>query len=445
MLTIIPGLTELPLLVQHKGAPVIRGWQLDGSDHPCPTCARSIILEGVVEGEVLDVAFKCAGCGSLSAAPSLLAGRGVGGVIFRVSRGVHTSWPMTTGPGGEGSEGTPTLSNDHDAIIVGAPALDRRALETGAPLPGNPPGGEKRIVATAAAIRAEVDKARSIFASIFPALERQAERSRRHGKTPQKRPHRLTELTLHLEHVAAEIDRGSMEVDMVALVELAAMSDLYQRWQHDPAYPRLLETAKDPAHFRHDLVLLKAAAMLSDAGLGAEIVVGGDIAAADLRIVVGLRREFSVEVKSPDLEGQPKPLDRRARRLIDNALDDAREQLMPGVPSVLLVGVPFWREEDLNHLRDAVADLWKRKGARRSHVTAGLVLSTTAVDRRRPETLQLPFDWSHVDFLPDVKGRWVANPHYDGDLRLSFPDGFLNEQFDLSFPSARRQATADVR
>ena len=64
--------------------------------------------------------------------------------------------------------------------------------------------------------------------------------------------------------------------------------------------------------------------------------------------------------------------------------------------------------------------------------------------RRRSETLTRPFDLSHFDFLPDVQGRWVPNPHYDGDLRLSFPDGFLNEQFDLSFPSSRsRQSTRD--
>ncbi len=33
--------------------------------------------------------------------------------------------------------------------------------------------------------------------------------------------------------------------------------------------------------------------MLSNAGLGTEIVVGGVVAAADSRVVVGLRREFS--------------------------------------------------------------------------------------------------------------------------------------------------------
>jgi hypothetical protein len=423
-----PG--DRPILVQHGGEPVIRGIQADGADQRCPNCRKSVILAQVVDGEVFDLAFECGMCRAIAIAPSFPAGRGLGGVHFRVPPGRHTVWPASANP----FERRPatTMENDHGAIIVGPSAVLQRARETGTTPPGQSDRAATRVEMTARFIRELLDRARHLFADFLPGEEARLRRGLRHVATPPRNPHALAELTVGLERNLDDLEKGGRDVDVASVLDLHRALDLYERWREDPAFPALLAAAK--SSFRHDVILLAAASVLADSGLGPEFHFDTGRRAADLRIVVALRRAFMVEVKAPDVPFRPadEGASTSLRQVVRNCFDSAEDQLEGPSPGVLVIGGRFIASSTLDTLVDETRKFWEEKGTRRTHLAAALIVTTSLTYQRRAETAALPFDWSHIDFTPGLTPRWIPNPHYASDLTLTFPERF-DGPYDIAF------------
>lgn len=261
-------------------------------------------------------------------------------------------------------------------------------------------------------------------------------RSEAHRATPARNPHRLAGLVVSLERNIAAIRAGGRDVDVRSVLELTHAVDVYERGQNDPNFAGFMAAAKDPNNFRHDVVVLTAAGIMADAGLGIEFVAArpGHGRSHDLRSLVSLRHSFAAEVKAPALASEigPSGVSERGRHLIREALRDAADQLPEGEAGMLVLGGPFWQGQQLDHLVADARGLWEERGVRHPMLTAVMAVSTAAEMRRRPGTEGTPFDWSHFEFLASMHGRWITNPNYTGHLRLEFAENLFGA-FDTSF------------
>src|SRR5262249_52999992 len=158
-----------------------------------------------------------------------------------------------------------------------------------------------------------IDRARRLLgAEVYDKLYRSDQRARM-SRTPPSRRHRLMELVEGVRQSATALAAGRPELSLAA-VELHLALDLLDRWKNHPAWAGLVASLKDPADFRHVLVVLAAASFLQDAGNAVTVQVNNTPGkrAADLRIVVTAKDYLVTEVKTPQALGQQyTPLDKK--------------------------------------------------------------------------------------------------------------------------------------
>jgi len=394
-----------PLLRQVRDVPLIVGTGAGGSNALCPQCGEIVLLSNVMPDSVYDFAISCYGCGAVAAMPSLPAGRGVGGIVQSVPLGQHIA--------------RDPFVADCDQVFIGVTGLERRAAETGV---GRTAPSRRTL--DISGIEQVLSEAREVFDPILPQLLPRFRRNPQH-------PHRLPELLALVEANLAELESGSTDVDVIAVLDLARATWAFARWSKDPNYERLIKESKHPSTFLHNTLLLMVASVLADAGLGPELVPTSGPRTPDLRLRISAREHIDADVKAP-VALQRKPgvavRPKEAGLLVADALRSSRGQLDSETPSLLVIGGSFWTGDFDQHARAAAASL--RPDRRRNLV--GVILASTSIEFARVRGTG-PFEgrWEEVDWLPGSQSRWVANPGYALPLALTFSEDLSH--FEMSF------------
>ena len=401
---------SVPLIVQSTTAPVVVGVGDGGTDTVCPACRRHVLIKNMPPDSVFDLALKCCGCGAISRVPRFPPGRGLGAIAVVVPPGRHVA---------EGS-----LIADCDQVVIGEPGARRRGTETGTRGPGGPP---TRVEMSPTGIEELLREAREVLPIIDTLMPRQ--------RRQPAHPHRLPELVANLEANLAALDGGPGEVDVISFIELTRAVSAFARWAADPNQDRLLQESKDPGTFSHNVLLLELASTFADAepapGLGPEFIPGGRGRTPDLRLRISARRALELELKTPRaLQRRPSVAvpPKEAGELIEKAVHESRTQFSPHAPAVLAIGGAFWTDDFEDHAR-ATAEILRRRGRKR---LVAVVLASTTIELAHMRGSG-PFEgrWDEVDWRADSQFRWVPNPAYAGDLKVSFaPD--LSD-FSISF------------
>lgn len=308
---------------------------------------------------------------------------------------------------------------DCDQVVIGVTGLERRAAETGTGRTAH-----SRVTPDISGIEQMLSEAREVFDPILPRLLLRFQRN-------PEQAHRLPQLLALVEANLAQLESGSTEVDVIAVLELARATSVFARWSKDPNYERLVRESKNPSTFLHNTLLLMVASVLADAGLGPELVPTGEPRTPDLRLRISAHELLEADVKTP-VALQRKPgvaiRPKQAGLVIADALKSSRGQLASETPSLLVIGGSFWTGDFDQYARAAAAVL--RPGRRRNVV--GVVLASTNIEFAQVRGTA-PFEgrWEEVDWSPGSQFRWVANPGYALPLTLTFSEDVSN--FEMSF------------
>lgn len=390
------GRHQRPLVIQGGSFPVIAGVGAGGQDANCPTC-RETLLANIPEGGVLDLAIQCQRCGATALTPVLPPGRAVPAIAYPVVQPVLRA--------------DRTFVAEHDEVVVGGPALERRAAEVAASV--TPP----RLVMDIGGIEAILERAKRIFSPILRDVLGPYQRA------PGVKPHQLAELIVAVEDNLASLQAGSVEVDVINGIELERVNTLFERWQREPHYRRLLVEARDGGLFVHNRMLLAVASLLADTAtpLGFEFVEPAQDRRADFALRISARRAVHGDVKTPEpLQRVPNRAvsAKHAARLIRDVVKKSRGQVAADQPSILVIGGAFWGAEMDEHARAAAALF----APNRRKNLLGVVFASTAIQYRHRRGLSGAdtVDWSEVDWSSQADLRWVPNPGYDLDLRVTF-------------------------
>jgi hypothetical protein len=255
---------EWPIITQaDPGRPVFRGLGDTGQDLVCASCG-GVLAENIPPYSLLEIALRCATCGTVAPTPSRPPGRGIGGVAHVVE---------------VGHEAVGTFPLD-DIVLVGGSAMRSRLLETGSDIPAAEPA-----LLDTDAIRRVIDEARTTFAPILPV-----------AKAPK---HRLPRLIETIEENLASLRDGATSVDLFSIFALARATAAFRQWQDDPATEAILWDCKDPYSFEHNVVLLRVATLLHQTGLGPEFVPTGLGRTPDLILRISATRWLQIDTKTP--------------------------------------------------------------------------------------------------------------------------------------------------
>ncbi|HET6403990.1 MAG TPA: hypothetical protein VFH78_05035, partial [Candidatus Thermoplasmatota archaeon] len=267
--------------------------------------------------------------------------------------------------------------------------------------------------------------------SAYPQLRAQHERSQKH-KTPAKNPHHLMLLLAALEDAIAQLSSDVPTIDASAVAELEMLTELLDRWSAHPSREALLRELVDPDAFVHTLVLLAAAAYLTDAGNPVEIIAAhGAGRQCDLVIRPNRSAEVRVEIKTPrTLRARGLVQDVGvARRVVAAALSSAGTgsagQLPHHKPGVLIVGGIRLNNEELMLLEQAGHTIMRERGAVLDHV---MCLAFVGVG-----TLIIHDGGTRLQ--PSLHTRIAPNPYYRRETALST---------GASTPQIRRPSAAEV-
>lgn len=407
-----------PLIIQTTpDIPVIVGVG-NGENVLCPSCNRVVLLQNVFDDSVYDLAIRCAGCGKDSHTPSFPPGRGLGGMFQGFPNGTI--------------EAVQSLVAEYDEVIIGAPGANRRQVETGRLAENALKAQPRRLTLDAAGIEGVRERARSVFDAILPALEARYARG--------KREHRLPALLAIIDENVKSVQAGAKEVDVLSVMELENDVALFERWSRDPEFARLLHESKDPNTFDHNILLLSFASVFDDSGFGPEIVPPGENRAPDLRMRISASRSIEADIKAPvALQRRPRESvpTKDAVDLVENAIRSSRGQF--ATTSILVLAGSFWIGDFDELANSAQAALGKALPPEASPEArlhrenlSGVILASTLVQYGRNRGSGAFDDqWDEVDWTHAREFRWVPNPSYAGDLKLSFADDLST--FDLSY------------
>lgn len=400
---------------QPETGPAFVGNLHHGFSWTCAHCG-AVLVNNVHERQILDVLFRCPKCNSLSESPNRLPGEPVPAMTTLVP------------PGSYRLSAAVDLA-DKPVLVAGQSALLAYSKETGA-RHGAPhqilaSGGPSEL--TAASIRSLARDAKALLSVRYARLAA-ADRRGISSSTPPSRRHRLMELIELAEESAQRLESNgesvTINLDGDGLAELVATVSVFDRWQHHPAYPRLVDSLQNQDEVQHAVMTLLIASYLVDAGNGASVVdddgVRGRI--PDIWVVPTLTERLELEVKTPLRLRAPAtmPSSREVARIVEHQLDKAasskRGQLNPDHSGIVAIGAFHLPKGGLDLLEAAASLVLDRQRERKRHVAAILLceltwMTTTEVDAATGT--------QKIAFAPIMEHRLVYHPGYSGSLKIA--------------------------
>lgn len=381
----------------------------------CAQCG-TILLKNVHERQFLDVLFRCPKCTSLSGSPERMPGEPIPAMTVLT-------------PPGRYRLASAVNVGDKPVPLAGEPAVAGYVKETGARYGDLHQAPASRLPSelNAAALRSLAADMVGLLGERYEPLDAADQRGLR-SSTPPARRHRLIELIKFAEDAAQRLESGAIpatiDLDGDALAELVTTVSVFDRWQHHPAYARIVSSLPNGDAVQHAVTTLLVASYLVDAGNGVGIVdddgLGGRI--PDIWVRPTLIERLDLEVKSPLALRAPVtlPSEEEAARIIERQLDEAasskRGQLSPDHSGIVAIGTFHMGQGGLDVLERATRLVLEQQRERKRHVAAVLLCevsyqTTTEIDD--VGAVQRTF------FTPTMDHRLVYHPGYSGALRIA--------------------------
>jgi hypothetical protein len=406
-----------PLVIQPSvEMPLVIGVWPGGEDVLCPTCEKVALLRNVVETQVFDLTFRCAGCGAECDAPNFPPGRGLAfqGPLRAFDTGVLSAQE--------------SLILEYDDVVIGKRGVLRRQMETGRL---GEPSTTRQSELNEVTLEALVVDAREVFAPILPELERAYAR----GGTR----HRLPELVAAVETNLAEVQQGGRTIDVLSALELERDTYIFRRWSRDPAFESLLRDSRDPGAFDHNVLVLILASRLDNAGFGPELVRTSGMKSPDLRFRLTARVVFEADIKAPvTLQRRPGaavPV-KEAQQVVADAITSSRGQF--STAALLVIAGSFWTG-DFSEIAEAAAkELAKplslgAKPAAREHrekMLCGVILMSAHIEQHWLEAPEA-VNGGQPGWMQNNSFRWIANPIYSGGVTIDFSQDLSKFHFTI--------------
>lgn len=399
-LTAAEDASAAAVFVQESSAPVLWDDWPDGFDYVCGHCGEMVLVSGIAEDQVWDVAFRCFACKRVSLSPSLPPGMALPPGRVLVPREMFPV-SVTTGI---------ALRRQ---TVVGQAAEERRQAEAGPPgatfgvMPNRPLPPES----DAPHLQRLIDELRGLLGEVFDTLDRKDQRRRASGTTKR---HPLMVSVQDIRTAIATFATPTPTVDHWPVMELVTLLDTLKRWKNHPAWAALVRGLVN--EYPHTVLTLAAATALTDLGNGVVFHVTRGGRAADLLLVVGARQRVAVEVKVRDAlrtPASPVGYDRlltEIRAAVKAARTGAKGQLSRQHAALLILGGFHLAQADLDAFQQAAADYLRDAQAKRRHahlMGIGLVAFGTTLTRGSVWAVR-----AHLH-LPVV-----ANPGYRGSIPL---------------------------
>jgi hypothetical protein len=303
-------------------------------------------------------------------------------------------------------------------VLAGKDAVDRRESVAGvkgatfgyvANRPPPPEGNAKFLESV-------IEDVHQLLGPTFDALEG-VDRRRREFRTPAKRRHPLMVMVEALRSDIPSFATATPAVHVDSLMELRALLQSLTRWQKNPFWSGMLRGLYPENEYLHTFILVAAATYFEDAGNNVEFKETGACRTPDLLLVPSLRERIAVEVKAPnELRRAPAALGRdRLLEVVKASMKRARTgksgQLSRQHAAILVIGSFQTWPSDVKDFELAAGEYLRSatRAGRHKHVLGIGLLSFLTVIRKQP---------TKTDAGPAVLMTYVANPGYEGDLKI---------------------------
>lgn len=350
ILSVAPGPLQPTLVRQTSACPVLLGPDPDAPDWACGNCG-AILISKVPAGRLFDFDIQCFSCSKHSRVRPLPLGRPLGTKVCALLPGTcEVSEPVN-------------LSGD--VVVAGEAALHRRELER--EIRAAPMRRPRRLDVSAETLTSLLRRADTMpwLGAVLAADQRG-----RQSKTPPRTRHRLAQLVVGVRAASEAIESGSRAMNVLSVMELNLIVELFEAWDEDPAWPEMVKSLRDPGEFQHAVVTVGAGTCLIAQGNDAAIPpkeAGRRI--SDLIVATTAGTALAVEVKAPpSLQSRGTPIDlNQALSVVENAVRSAGTgptgQLRPDRPGFLMVGGFHLATAEMRHLEEASASSLRRRQA----------------------------------------------------------------------------------
>jgi hypothetical protein len=276
-------------------------------------------------------------------------------------------------------------------------------------------------------LKSIIDRARRILGPVFDPLRARDLRGQTTPKTPPKHRHRIMEMVDATEAALRSVEKGQQEMDVVALVELNMVLELFERWQQNPGIGRIVKEIENPDSYAHAVIVLAAASFLMDAGNAVTVVTppASGERTPDLRITTPPGERVGVEVKAPIAlqKRTSRVTSEEARKIVASCLKDAGTgpggQLGVEGTGVLLIGGFQLSRKDVRLLMKAAAEEIRRLPRKRLHIITIAILGADVLleNFNISATHATTTNSSRANAI--IVARFVHNPNYAGNVRIS--------------------------
>jgi hypothetical protein len=402
------------LIHANESGPLAVGVATDGVNYLCSGCSR-LVLQGVYMRQFLSIVIRCVRCGAIGATPTREVGEPVPAysVVAPVAQYLIGGQINVPGPGMFAARD----AAEDFAFEVGA-RYSERANRWAATFP---------LGTSPAMLRPIANLGRDLLGDRFDHFNAMYERSERHS-TPHAEHHRLVGLIRYGEKAANQIQsatrRSQVTVDANRISELYTAVEMFHRWRNHPAWPHLVASLHDPSHVQHTVMLMALASVLADAGNGVGIVHASQSGTRipDAWLAVDSHRRLDVEIKTPRAFSEP-----RAALTFDGAVDVIekhilragsahRGQILQGRPGLIGFGAFHLGPGGLELLERAAHEVLRRRGGRRTHIAAIVVVEatyqTTEIRSRTGKLIA-------TNMQPTLQNRIALNSDYTQEIPIS--------------------------
>ena len=401
------------LIHANESGPLAVGVATDGVNYLCSGCSR-LVLQGVYMRQFLSIVIRCVQCGAIGATPRREVGEPVPAYSVVAPVGQYLIGGQINVPG-PGMFAARDAAEDF-AFEVGA-RYSERANRWAARFP---------LGTSPATLRLIVNLGRDLLGNRFGHFNAMYERSERHS-TPHAEHHRLVGLIRYGEKAANQIQpatgRSQVTVDASRISELYTAVEMFHRWRNHPAWPHLVASLHDPSHVQHTVMLMALASVLADAGNGVGIVHASQSGTRipDAWLAVDSHRRLDIEIKTPRAFSEP-----RAALTFDGAVDVIEKHVLrAGLRMEADSSRPFGRHRlgafhlgpgGLELLERAAHEVLRRRGGRRTHIAAIVVVEatyqTTEIRSRTGKLIA-------TNMQPKLQYRIALNSDYTQEIPIS--------------------------